>query len=257
MFAPSGIGTGGPERDMVAISGREYAIFLAIAAFIVGVPMLRRFRRDDAAKRRAEVLPRIGFAECTREQVFGAELKAFAYACTGDRLGAVSSWVGKGSSALGETLIFDLRTDINANGPDPTHTVIAFRVSGPLAYFDITHMNSISRLANRVAGDGPGTTPAGAPLFIVPLASAAHPDLARQYRVVASDLARMQAALTPAFVDALGRIDGHNLHIQKSGTDWLLFQRYATYPLSPQDYPAMLKQAVSLLSLLDLGGGAS
>jgi hypothetical protein len=61
---------------MVAISGREYAIFAALAAFIVGLSVLRRSRRAEATPQRTEVFSRMGFFESTRDQVFGDKFQA-------------------------------------------------------------------------------------------------------------------------------------------------------------------------------------
>jgi hypothetical protein len=120
----------------------------------------------------------------------------------------------------------------------------------------ITYEDSLNRLVqnavDKATGSGAGVTPAGEPLFNVPLTSAEKPELAEHYRVLASDPDRMRQALTPGFIDALGRIDGRKLHISHWGTEWLFFYRYAIRPLSPQAYPALLNEAVGLLGLLDL-----
>jgi hypothetical protein len=241
---------------MVAISEREYAIFAALAAFIVGLSVLRRSRRAEATPQRTEVFSRMGFFESTRDQVFGDKFQAIEHAIDG--ASRLSHWIGKGSSALGETLIFDLaELQGPPSSPAPTsYTAIGFRVGGLVPYFMITYQDSLNRLVqnafDKATGSGAGVTPTGEPLFDVPLVSAEKPDLAKHYRVLASDPDWMRQALSPAFVEALGRIDGRKLHISKWGTEWLFFYRYAIYPLSPQDNPALLNEAVGLLSLLDL-----
>lgn len=240
------------------IDGREYAILFAIAASIVCLSVLRRKRRADAAKQRATVLARIGFVEETREQAFGSELQAINNAL-GNRANRISHWVGKGNSTLGEAVIFDL-SDLAGPASSTSETlctVVGFRVGGPVAYFEVRHTDRIERMVTQATGSGVGTTPTGQPLFEVPLVSAEKPDLAKQYRVIAADPEKMRQALTQAFVDALGRIDGRKLVISKWGTDWLFFHRYAIHPLSPQDYPSVLKEAVDLLSLLDLPAAAA
>lgn len=237
---------------MVAISGREYAIFFAIAASIVGFSVLRRNRGAEATKQRAQIFPRMGFVESTRQQVFGDKFRAIDNAIDGTGLSRLSHWIGKGNSTLGETLIFDLM-NLAGPGTQPTScTVIGFRVGESIPYFEISYQDSINRVVERAIGSHAEITPTGEPLFNVPLISAEHPDLAGHYRVLASDLDRMRRALTSAFVDALGRIDGRKLHISKWGTEWLFFYRYAIRPLSPETYPALVKEAVGLLSLLDL-----
>lgn len=241
---------------MVAISGREYATFFALAAFIVGLWMLRRHRRVDAPEQRAELFLRMGFVESTRDQVFGDKFRSIENAIDGTGLSHLSHWIGKSSSALGETLIFDLADYSRGAAQNSSCTVIGFRVGGPVPYFSISYEDSLNRLVqnafDKATGSGAGTTPTGEPLFNVPLVSAEKPDLAKHYRVHASDLEWMSRALTPAFVNALGGIDGRKLHISKWGTDWLFFYRNAIHPLSPQAYPALLQEAVDLLSLLDL-----
>ena len=237
---------------MMVINGREYAIIFAIAASIVGLSVLRRSRGAGVTSQRAQVFPQMGFVESTRNQVFGDKFRAIDEAIDGTGLSRLSHWTGKGSSTLGETVIFDL---MNLGGPgtqETSCTVIGFRVRGPIPYFEITHQDSINRMVEKSMGSGPGVTPTGEPLFNVPLVSTEHPDLAKHYRVLASDLDGMRRVLTFAFVDALGRIDGRNLHISQWGTEWLFFYRYAIRPHSPETYPELLKEAVGLLSLLDL-----
>jgi hypothetical protein len=237
----------------VVIDAREYTILFAIAASIIGLSVLRRTRRADAARQRATVLARMGFVEETREQVFGGELQAINNSF-GNQTNQISQWIGRGNSTLGEAVIFDLSDRLGApdSSTETLSTVVGFRVGGPVAYFEVTHTDRIQRMAMKVTGFGAGTTPTGQSLFEVPLVSAEKPDLAKQYRVLAADPETMRQALTTAFIDALGRIDGRNLIISKWGTDWLFFHRHAVHPLSPQDYPSVLKEAVDLLSLLDL-----
>jgi hypothetical protein len=241
---------------MVATNFREYAIFFVIAAFIVGLSVLRRSGSAGAAKQRAQVLPQMGFVESTREQVFGLHFRAIDHAIDGTGLSHLSHTVCKGSSALGETVIFDLADYSGGAAQDSSCTVIGFRVGGPIPYFSIAYEDRLNRLVqntfDKATGSSEGVTPAGEPLFRVPLISAEKPDVAERYRVLASDLDGMQRAVTPAFTDALSRIDGHKLNISKWGTEWLFFYRRNIHPLAPQDYPALLQEAVGLLSLLDL-----
>lgn len=232
---------------------------LILLSFIVG-----KFKGSARGKERSAVFLSMGFVEVPCEQAF-ASAKEAVRIIEASAAGSIVSPVGKGSSALGETAIFEFRQLGSDAGSDLRMTVIGFRVPPSIPDFEIRHVLLGDRFFKPPAPSASGAPRMSARIEIGPSGMVpevlgpaqnrvvfdSNPGFAKKYVVNAADEALMRRMMTPSLMDALAALNDSNLHIVK-GKDWLFIYRYALRPKSPNQYPALLREAVDLVSRLDL-----
>lgn len=212
--------------------------------------------RAAEKKQRAEVFARLGFTETTREQVFDNP-PAIADVVDGTGTGSLSRWVARGSSGVGDTVIFEIVRGLQseANGRRDGYTVIGFRVSAALPSFQIRHALLLDKVVKPVSAKFATATPStSADPYAQPawkqLAIENHPEFARQYVVIAADEQAMKPLLTPFLMDTLLAAKGTNLNLRKRA-DWLFVFRQTSQAASAKHYPELLDEAVRLASAID------
>jgi hypothetical protein len=257
--------------------------FMLVIALTLLVIVSRRFSTRNSAKKRTAVFAGMGFIEITRDEAFGNEVRAIAPAIEPTcNFIYTSMWVGKGSSAIGETLIFDVD-----GGLQVRHTVAGFRVPQSIPDFYICHRSVLDGFDKRVAAvtdrlvqaaplQQQGTaqqqadeTARPASHFSVHWGKPDHslanriasvneisfndrPDFAKKYHVSTSDESAMRRALSPAFTEALETMNDSNLNMLKLGGWLFVYGSILTQYPSPGKYPALLEKGVKVISLLDL-----
>jgi hypothetical protein len=130
--------------------------------------------------------------------------------------------------------------------------------------FEILHVLLLDRFVNKAAAQNtaaPSVTGERkfGPFVVRPsdtpvqkrIAIEGHPEFGKRYVVWTADEAVMRRMLTPSLMDALTALNDGNLHIKK-GRDWLFVFRAVMQPRPPAEFPALLEEAVGLVSKLNL-----
>jgi Protein of unknown function (DUF3137) len=138
---------------------------------------------------------------------------------------------------------------------------VGFRVSAAVPDFEIRH----SLLGDRFMRHPSGENAAAGSQTAAPGQAVQHsdrpaqtritvegnPEFTKKYVVWAADEGRVRRMVTPALMDSLVALDDSNFHIRK-GYDWVFLYREVAHARSPEQYPALLEEAVELVSRLDL-----
>jgi len=251
--------------EMAALGGISLPLlfFGGLAFVIILSSVLRRSRRSARNQERSAVLQSMGFVEVPREQVFES-VKAAERVIEDFPTSVIFSPVGKGASALGETVIFDFQGTMGDPGTGARTTVVGFRVPSSVPDFLILHVMLLDRFVNKAAAENTaGSSETGVrkfgPFVVRPsdtpeqrrIAIESDPEFGKRYVVWTADEAVMRRMLTPGLMDALTTLNDSNLQIRK-GKDWLFIFRTVMHPRPPAEFPALLEEAVVLLSKLDL-----
>lgn len=234
--------------------------FVAIFVAIVVISLLRSAGRN---KQRSAGFASVGFLEVSSKEAFdpgstaGCELFEFWKT----RAQGIVGTVGKGGSAVGETVIFDFNFELVSNNARFA-TVVGFRVPRALPDFHIHHTFLLDRYFHGPTSADPqaktGDTQPG-PLGLdmkvlrpakVQIAFDAPADFAKNYIVTASDETAMRRVLTAAARDDLAARNDGKLHIEK-GTEWLFVYRWQKR-VPPGQYAALLQELVQLIGKLNL-----
>lgn len=235
---------------------------LIVIGLLLLIFIVRTFTSSARKKARSAVFQSMGFLEVLREQAFESPQMAarivYDYPAT-----RILSPVGKGSSALGETVIFECT--LASGDTSFTYAVVGFRVPPSVPDFEIRHVLLLERFSKPPAPSDSAAPRMRGRIRIGPsgmeadvlgpaenrVAIEGNPDFAKKYVVKAADEALMRRMLTPSLMDALTVLNDSNLHIKK-GKDWLFVFRWGGRPKPPKDYPGMLEEAAGLISRLDL-----
>lgn len=221
----------------------------------------RAFKGSSRSKERSAVLQSMGFLEIPREQAF--ESAQVAARIINDSLAtSILSPVGKGTSALGETVIFDIS---HRDDKYPViYTGVGFRVPPSIPDFEIRHVLLLDGVFQSPAASEPeapgmrgrarigpsGTVPEVLGPAEDPVVIESHPEFAKKYVVKAADQTAMRHMLTSNLMDALTALNDSNVRIK--GKDWLFVFRWGGRLPPPEQYPALLEEAVGLVSRFDL-----
>jgi hypothetical protein len=237
--------------------------FAGLVLVILLSTVLRGSRRSARNKERSAVLQSMGFAEVPREQVFES-VKAAGRIIEDYATSVIFSPVGKGTSALGETVIFDFQGIMGDPATNSRFTVVGFRVPPSIPDFGILHVLLLDRFVRKAADENasaPGVTGERkfGPFVVRPsdtpvqkrIAIEGHPEFGERYVVWTADEALMRRMLTPSLMDALTAMNDGKLRIRK-GKDWIFVFREVMQPNPPTEFPALLEEAVGLVSRLDL-----
>lgn len=255
--------------EMAALGGISLPLlFIGGLAFVIVLSsVVRRSLRSARNRERSAVLQSMGFAEIPREQVFES-VKAAERVLEDYPTSVIFSPVGKGETALGETVIFDFQGSMGGASTAGRTTVVGFRVPSSVPDFLILHVLLLDRFFKKAAPETAPENAAGSsgtgvrkfgPFVVTPsdtpeqrrMAIESDPEFGKRYVVWTADEAVMRRMLTPALMDALTTLNDSNLQIRK-GKDWLFILRTVMRPRPPAEFPALLEEAVVLLSKLDL-----
>jgi hypothetical protein len=110
--------------------------------------VLRGSHRSARNKERSAVLQSMGFVAVPREQVFES-VKATGRIIEDYATSVIFSPVGKGASALGETVIFDFQGILGDADTNARSTVVGFRVPPSIPDFEILHVLLLDRFVNK------------------------------------------------------------------------------------------------------------
>jgi hypothetical protein len=237
-------------------------VFFGFLIFIIFI--LPMFARPARKKARSAAFQSMGFLEVPREQAFES-YEAASRVIEDTPSSRILSPVGKGSSALGDTIIFNYSASAGGSGAIPVFTVVGFRVPPSIPDFEIHHTLLGDRFFKPSAPASPGVMRVRAGIKLGPsgitpevlgpaesrIAIEGNPEFSKNYVVKTSDEAAIRRMLTSGPMDALAALNDSNLNIKK-GKDWLFVYRYGANPKSPKEYPTLLEEAVGLVSRFDL-----
>ena len=243
-------------------------IFWIVLAVLILWPLARSFAGAGPKQQRSAVLARMGFSEVPSSEAFGNDAGSIARALRDMPTVSISSWAARGKSPIGQTFVFELTDKVggSSNALIPS-VVVGFATPTTLPEFEIAHLLLLDHWFKQqpipggpVAGPpdsssevkiGPfrliGRSP-DAPM-LQPVNINEHPDFAKKYAVWAAEEAAIRPRLKPALIDRLCAMHQHDLHI-KSWRNWLFIYHRAGRPISPEQYPPLVDEAVELARMI-------
>lgn len=234
--------------------------FLGIFVAIVLLSLLRSSARN---KQRSASFASLGFLDVPPKEAFepGSTAACELFEFWSPRAQGIVGNVGKGGSALGETVIFDFNFELVSNNARFA-TVAGFRVPHALPDFHVHHTFLLDRYFHGPTSADPQPKPGdmqAGPLGMqmkvirpakVQIAFDDPPGFAKNYIVTATDEAAMRRVLPQAARDDLAARNDGKLHIEK-GTEWLFVYRWQKR-VPPDQYPAFLHDVEQLIGKLNL-----
>jgi hypothetical protein len=242
-------------------------LFLLVLALFIFWPLARSLARAGPQQQRMLVFPRMHFSEMPSGQAFGNDAALIPRAIRDTPAASISTWAGKGKSPIGDTLLFEFTDEPRSSNRSIPSVVIAFATPTMLPEFEIAHRLLLDRwfkqqpiVAGPVAGAPDPTMKVNIGPFkligrslnapmLQPLDMAEHPEFAKKYGVWASDAAAFGPRLKPALIERLCAMKKQDLHI-KSWRNWLFIYLRAGRRIAPEQYPALLDEAVQLARMI-------
>ena len=242
-----------------------------IVAFVV-LAVLMAIRGSRWKKARSAAISAMGFADVERSEIFGpikVEGEEFSCRVGNLQISSIQTPVAKGTSALGETIIFDIEAHTaGLEGAGNFFTVVGFRAAKEIPEFEIHHRYLLDRFLKKKFGPKAQVArPAqGQPQNIgrlqirQPLSGAEVPnevqmdgnrEFSDNFIVLAHDPDSAKRMITASLMATLVSMNDSTLYLKKV-QDWIFVYRQTGNAVRPEKYPSLIEEAVDLAKRLNL-----